>query len=268
MKNVLLPVHDDAGQEARLQAALDLTRALHGHLICLDVAMLPVLATDPYFGDGSAILMEEERDRERRNRARIEERLGKEDVSWDLTEIVGDLAPAIESAGGLADVIVVNRELEGFPSPNMRVLIGQLLAKSSKPIVAVPEAARGFNAAGRALVAWNGSPASMAALQAATPLLRLAASVTLLEIDDGSLQTPVSEAAAYLSRHDVHPLVRSENAQGRAAGEVLLAEVADRPCDYLVMGGFGHKRLIEALFGGVTRKLLAESPVPLVLAHD
>ena len=41
MKNVLLLIHDDAGQEARLQAALDVTRALEGHLTCLDVAIVP-----------------------------------------------------------------------------------------------------------------------------------------------------------------------------------------------------------------------------------
>lgn len=37
MKTVLLLGHNDAGQEARLQAALDLTRALSGHLICVDI---------------------------------------------------------------------------------------------------------------------------------------------------------------------------------------------------------------------------------------
>ncbi|WP_336975277.1 hypothetical protein [Sphingobium aromaticiconvertens] len=88
---------------------------MDGYLICLNVAVLPVLAADPYAGDGSAILLQEERDREGRNRTWIEERLGKEDVSWDMAAVVGDL-----------------------------------LVKSNKPIVAVPEGARGFSAAGRA----------------------------------------------------------------------------------------------------------------------
>lgn len=46
MKTLLLLVHDDAGQEARLQAALDLTRALDGHLTCVDIAPIPVFAGD------------------------------------------------------------------------------------------------------------------------------------------------------------------------------------------------------------------------------
>jgi hypothetical protein len=42
MKNILLLVHDDVGQEARLQVALDVTRALTGHLESLDVAQTSV----------------------------------------------------------------------------------------------------------------------------------------------------------------------------------------------------------------------------------
>ena len=40
MKNILLLVHDDHGQEARLQAALDITRAVEGHLTCVDAILL------------------------------------------------------------------------------------------------------------------------------------------------------------------------------------------------------------------------------------
>ena len=37
--------------------------------------------------------------------------------------------------------------------------------------------------------------------------------------------------------------------------------------DYLVMGGFGHSRFVEACLGGVTRKMLTSSPIPLFLAR-
>ncbi len=46
-----------------------------------------------------------------------------------------------------------------------------------------------------------------------------------------------------------------------------MAEIRYRNSDYLVMGGFGHRRFVKALFGGVTRTLLGKSPVPLFLAH-
>lgn len=268
MKNVLLLVHDDVGQEARFQAALDVTRALDGHLTCLNVVVVPVIVSDPYSPDAGAILLDEESRCEKRNRARIRERLANEGVSWNMETATGDLAACLREAAGLADVIIVNRKLDEFPYPDMQALAGELVVNSGKPVIAVPDDCRSFNAAGRAIVAWDGSPASVAALQAAVPLLQLAESVLLVEIDDGSIQTPAQEAAAYLSRHGVHARVHLEKSDGRPAGDILLSEIRDRGGDYLVMGGFGHRRLSEALFGGVTRKLLSESPVPVFLAHD
>ena len=60
MKNVLVLMHDDVGQEARFQAALDLTRALDGHLTCLDVAILPVTVDDYAMLGGAALLVADE----------------------------------------------------------------------------------------------------------------------------------------------------------------------------------------------------------------
>ena len=71
MKNVLLLIHDDDGQEARLEVALDVVRAIGGHLTCLDVAVYTVLAGDDY-GAGSATLYADECAREAKNKAKKE----------------------------------------------------------------------------------------------------------------------------------------------------------------------------------------------------
>ena len=42
----------------------------------------------------------------------------------------------------------------------------------------------------------------------------------------------------------------------RSAGDVILAEAAEEGADLLVMGGYGHSKLREALLGGATRTLL------------
>ncbi len=54
------------------------------------------------------------------------------------------------------------------------------------------------------------------------------------------------------------------------SGEVgtLLIETAKQlKAQYLVMGAYGHSRAREYLFGGVTRSLLNDSPIPLLLAR-
>ena len=267
MKNILLLIHEDAGQEARLQAALDVTRAVNGHLTCLDVSVVVPMVGADVGVSGGAVMIELERENESVNRARTYPRLEKEDVSWSWIDTTGYLEPALEGAAGLADLIVVNRQLDSFPLPDMRTLAAGLVVKSGKPILAVPETVTGFNANGNALVAWDGSPESSAALTAAVPLLQLAGSVTIVEVEDGSVKTGAEEAAAYLSRHGIHAMIVRAATDGDDAGTVLLAKANSEKFDYLVMGGFGRSRFAEALFGGVTRRLLTESQIPLFLAH-
>lgn len=267
MKNVLVLMHDDAGQEARFQAALDLTRALDGHLTCIDVSVAPAFVGDYAMTGGEALLMADEQERERNNRAHMEPRLKSEGVSYDWTDETGFLSPTVCEFTGLADVVVLNRALDSIPYPDMRDLVGDAVLRTGKPIVAVPEDGRGFDAFGPALVAWDGSPEAVAALQAATPLLAKARSVTILEVDDGSIKLPAEHAAEYLSRHDIKPVIRRESSLIDLPSTIILDTIDAIGATWLVMGGFGHSRFVEACFGGVSKRMLKESPVPLFLAH-
>jgi len=267
MKNVLLLVHDDAGQEARLQAALDITRALDGHLQCLDVSLMPAMACAPYDGLGQAMLLQDEREREDLNKAKLKLRLVREDVRWDWFDATGSLAACIRNESAFADLIILNRKLDGFPYPDMRETVAEVAIKTGKPIVAVPDTAKGFPVSGRALVAWDGSQTAIAALHAAVSLLKLAQSVTILEIADGSIVTPAEEAAAYLARYDVHAHVVRDFALSNPTRDILLLGVEIQRADYVVMGAYGHMRAAEAVFGGCSRAMLTESPVPVFLAH-
>jgi len=267
MKTILLLIHDDAGQEARLQCALDVVRAVGGHLHCLDVSLLPALPDCIVDGPALALLMTDERTREDANKTAVERRLSHEDVAWSWTDATGDFAGCIGEAAVLADLVVLNRKLDSFPFPDIRATAGDVLLRSGKPILAVPDKARGFAAAGRALVAWDGSPCAAAALRTAVPLLSFAAEVILLEIDDGSIHVPAEEAAEYLSRHDIHARIVHDFALSQSPAKVLLVGIEVQRADYVVMGAYGHKRAAEAIFGGVTRCMLSESPVPVLLAH-
>lgn len=267
MKNILLLVHDDEGQESRFQAALDVARAFEGHLTCLDVAMMPMMVGDYWSGAGTAMLLADERDAEAANRKTLEARLAKEGVAWTWIDATGDLAPSLERAAMLTELIIVNRRLDSFPLPDMRSTAAELVLKSGKLVLAVPEKGKGLAVSGRALIAWDGSPQADKALQAAVPLLKLASHVTILQVDDGSVKVPAEEAASFLSRHDVHALVVHEPAGKQRVEDVITEAIEQRNIDYVVMGGFGHSRIVEALFGGVSRKLLTDCPVPVLLAH-
>jgi nucleotide-binding universal stress UspA family protein len=267
MKNVLLLVHDDDGQEARLQVALDITRALDGHLKCLDVMHLPVTASDPITGIAGGLMFGEERARETHNRVRLCERLAREDVRWDMQAITGDLALCIPAHTTLADIIILSRQLEPPTSPNMARIASKVALESHKPIVAVPQDCAGFDASGTAIVAWDGSIPAAAALTASVPLLKLAGRVVLLQVEDGTGGEPIEEAAAYLSRHGIRAIMRMVTTEGADVAESLQRVCSDERASYCVMGMYGHSRVREALLGGVTRQMLASARPPLIMAH-
>lgn len=267
MKNVLVLIHDDAGQEARFQCALDLTRAIGGHLTCLDVAVMPVMTSEVAMMGLAGEMLAEERDNERANRARLQPRLGAEDVPYSWVDVTGDLAGSLRDAAALTDIFVVNRELRSVRYPDMLGVAGEVVVKTGKPVLAVSEDARSFDAFGHALIAWDGSAAAEAATRAAVPVLQLAAQVTILEVDDGSLKQPAFEAAEYLARHGVKAVTCRQSVSSDNPATVILDQARMLGAAYLVMGGFGHSRMAEALFGGVSRRMLRECPVPLLMAH-
>ncbi|RRN61816.1 universal stress protein [Caulobacter sp. 602-1] len=267
MKTVLLLVHADAGQEARLQAALDLTRALEGRLICVDVTPIPDFAGD-IGGAAQAMILEEEREAETINRTALEARLAGEGVAWDWIDATGDFTQCLMRQTGLADVIVVNCKRDTMMGADPRGVVASVVSQASCPVVAVPDDARGFNPNLPALVAWDGSEPCMAALRASVPLLRLARSVTLFVVEDGAARVPpVEAAAAYLSRHDIHATIEQVAADGATPDALILTACEAAGVGYCVMGAFGHGRLREELFGGVTRRMLDAAELPLVLGR-
>lgn len=266
MKTVLLLVHDDAGQEARLQAALDLTRALNGRLTCVDVTPVAMFAGD-VDGAAQAMILAEERKVEAANRIALNARMGREEVSWDWIDTTGDVTRCLMREAGLADLIVVNCKRETLLSIEPRGVVAQVVTQARCPVIAVPDHIRGLDVSGPVLVAWDGSPPNMAALRASVPLLKMAESVCLFAVEDGGRGAPAEAAAAYLSRHGIHAEIERVRAEGVKPDVLILTACAARGVSYCVMGAFGHGRLTEELFGGVTRRMLDAAEAPLLLAR-
>ena len=117
------------------------------------------------------------------------------------------------------------------------------------------------------MVAWDGSPDAEAALTAAMPLLSLARSVTLYYAEDKSMDTPIEDAARYLSRHGIEPVIKREPIGIDRADVALRCEAEMGHYDLVVMGAYGHARTVETIFGGATQGMLTRCRVPLLLVH-
>jgi len=265
MKNVLLLVHDDAGQEARLQVALDLTRRLDGHLTCVDVAVPQIPIGDVNFGATPAILVDYECEREAANKARLQTRLAHEGVAWNWIDTIGTIAEGVLQAAELADIIVLNRQLESGRNPDMRDIASRIVMHARKPIVAVPETLTRFHF-DRALVAWDGRASSADTMRISTPLLALAKDVEIFMVRNRATQMNPSEAAEYLSRHGISANVVVIEDDHTAADKLIEEECQRWHADYVVMGAYGRGRLRE-VFGGITKRMLAGSKYPLIMGH-
>lgn len=267
MRNILLLAHDDPGQEARFQAALDVARAIDGHLTCIDVCTLPIPLIDAFSQAGLHLAADETRARETMNRKRLIERLKVEGVPYDWIGTTGGITSMLRQNAAVADMIVLNPRLHAS-SPRMDHIVADVLVQTRKPILAVPERHASLQIAGaRAMAAWDGSDEAVRALAAATPLLRHAASVTIVEICQGAAPSTAEDAAIYLSRHGIKPAILRLNGEDDYVPPLLLAQARTMRADYIVMGGFGHWRLTEHLFRGNTHWLLGASHTPLFLAH-
>jgi nucleotide-binding universal stress UspA family protein len=269
MKNILLLVHDDDGQEARVQAALDLTRALNGHLTCLDIVRVPEFFSDYATTVGSMNLELDWEVAAKQNRARLEDRFGREEIGWDWIQDTGDVAAIINNRVDMSDLIVLNTTLADPDMSDMRSIVSATAVKSNKPILAVPQGYLRFAASGNAMVAWDGSAPSVAALRNALPILQIATSVSIVEVDHRPDHgVSAEDGASYLSRHGIHATIQQRKTEGMVSTSSRLLEIATgMHADYIVMGAYGHSRLTEAILGGVTRSMLLRTSVPLILAH-
>lgn len=265
MKNVLLLMHDDAGQEARFQAALDLVRALHGHLRCLDVTLHSAVLADYYGVTGKEMLAADQGRRESKNREAMEVRLVREGVAWDWTDVSGTFVDAIVHRAAFADIIVMNRQLDQFPYPDMRDAASRILMKTRLPMLAVPAHLKNLRLS-RALIAWDGRPSCISTMRHCVPVLRMADHVEIFMVRDGSEVIDPEEAALYLSRYGIHGDLRIANNGLHAPDWHIKTEIERFGADFLMMGAYSHGRFSE-FFGGVTRRMLGHSKLPLFLGH-
>lgn len=270
MKSIILHVYDDTGLESRMQAAFDLARAFEGHVVCLHATPYEdYLATDPFIAAALPAEFSAKMEMLRIElQARIEARLRSEGVSWEWVHVDDAMARGLIRRSALADVIVLS--LAAGTAVNWdepRALAAAVATGAMAPVLAVPTGAKRFEANGPVLVGWNGSAEAALAIKSAMPLLRLASSVHLIEVEDRAPTYPRDAGARYLSAHGIAVEIMQRRPVDGRVGRAITQAAEEIEASLIVMGAYGRSRLSEFLLGGVTRDLIASSQVPLLLAH-
>lgn len=147
----------------------------------------------------------------------------------------------------------------------------ELLEQTDEPLLIVPRSWKGSAIGRRITVAWSASHLARRAFAAALPLLVSAQSVDLLIVDaeSGPLpydHEPGAEMAAYLGRLGVQVDMRPITSQCQSFAEKIVARAREHATDLIVFGADRRSRDADAIFGSVTRRLLAEVPLPLFVS--
>jgi nucleotide-binding universal stress UspA family protein len=147
--------------------------------------------------------------------------------------------------------------------------LGALILKMGRPTLIVPEGATSL-VAEHVVIGWKDTREARRAVQDALPFLSMAAHVSIVEAcgedEDKSAQARLNDVALYLKRHRIECDRKVVQQEGSGAAQ-LIATARDEHADLLVIGAYGHSRLGEWMFGGMTRELLANSSICCLMSH-
>ena len=152
------------------------------------------------------------------------------------------------------------------------LMIEGALFESGRPLVVVPYIQKRGLTLERVLACWDGGRTAARAIGDAMPFLERAKAVDLVMVaeerkDNDDEQSIGARMSEHLARHGVKTTIKRMAKGDIAIEDVILSYAADSGADFMVMGGYGHSRLREFILGGVTRGILAEMTVPVLMSH-
>jgi len=181
------------------------------------------------------------------------------------------LSPDVEVHARHADLAVVARLDHAARTAGPLGLGESLVMTSGRPVILFPPHGTASRVR-RVLVGWNAGREAVRAVADAMPLLVRADAVEVLVVDPERRRAahgeePGADIARHLARHGVRVDVRRLSSGGEDVGGVLLSQAAAFAADLMVMGAYGHSHLNEWIFGGVTRTVLREAGLPVLMSR-
>lgn len=281
MKTILVPFYDDDIAQNALATSWMVAGRFGSYVEALFVMRPPQI----FDGEGIALAgsyMTQLKDEERRLAESAHKRfqaamdargLSVVDVTtpskgltagWRETE--GLEGQVIGDYGRLFDLIVIGRNF-GQPWIDWSVMCEAALFETGRPVL-VAAADTPESVGDRIVVAWNGSTETARCIALSMPFLERAESVVVLTVEGWQVPGPSGDqVTAHLQRNGIKASARNVVSGSRSVGEAILDETKEVNADLIVKGAYTHSRLRQLVFGGATRHLLHNTPIPLFMAH-
>jgi nucleotide-binding universal stress UspA family protein len=268
MRTIL--THVTEGEPAALAAAVALARDLGATVYGLGAEMVPPLGVADPVGLTQAEWFEAMAGAVDRNlvKAAADFRTAAADLPSLWTSVQAPPAEMLACAARAADLIVMAapRAADDYRYADP----GEVILHAGRPVLVVPRHGRPLSGSA-AVVAWRDTREARRALADALPLLVRAEKVLVVEVCGGGQKAEAedrtADVAAALRRHGIEAQARVVHAPSENAAAELEAAAAGVGADLIVAGAYGHSRLGEWVFGGVTRDLLKRADCYLLMSH-
>jgi nucleotide-binding universal stress UspA family protein len=256
--------------DGRISVAADLARRFEAHLIGIasGAPISVVLGEDA--PNKAAVEALQLRDLkalldEKAQQFRAAVGLSSPRVEW--RSVVGLQADVVAREARAADLVIIGNCASRDPFRSLDP--GSFILKAGRPVLVVPTGVTALPPR-RVAVAWKDVREARRAVQDALPFLREAENVVIVEVaerDGDQASSRLRDIANYLARHGVATVAERVLPVDATASNSLLRFIADENISLVAAGGYGHSRLGEWAYGGVTRDLLRESPVCCLFSH-
>ncbi len=271
--SILVHVQTSPEAQARLHSARALAARFDAVLIGVGVEMAPPLSV----GAGSGAI---QADWYAAVSASIEENLTTaEGMFWEAAKGLARGAvwkrglafpkEALAAASRGADLVVGDRGPANHKSDYRDAGAAELAVALGRPLLVVPSGARALTAK-NVVLAWKDTREARRAMSDALPFLKTAQAVRVVEVchkdDELDARARLDDVVLALHRHGVVAEGRTALHHGAPSHEIL-RQAKEFDADLIVAGAYGHTRIGEWLFGGVTQELLEQTDHYVLLSH-
>ena len=277
-KDILVVLDDTKQCEERVNVAVRLAERHQAHLtglLVIEPVPIPAYAMSELPSEVMEVRRRTDGELRARIRERFERQAGAGGVLHEWHTADGDAVKTVSLFSRHADVAVIGQEdpdRGAFGASSD--LAGNVVLASGGPVLIVPYVGRYPSVGRRVMIAWDASREAARAVADAMPVLAAAESVVTISANPGSGprpdrhgDLPGADIARHLARHGVNVEVHRIETRDVSIADMLLNRISDESVDLLVMGAYGHARVREIWFGGVTRDLLRHMTVPVLVSH-
>ncbi len=272
IKNILVSFNGTENSVRAVKLAAALARRCDAHLTGLFAHAIPYtyLQMETYLTQSALDIMAENA------------RESEEQIRHDFADVIASAEQGLRAsffcAQGFPNDVLVRfgrtYDLIVAAQPNEKETLytdvnpDRVAMLSGRPVIVAPRGYEELDLDNGAIVAWDGKRAAARALSDAMDLLEQKHKVSVLHVGhEDDIRQPGEDIMEHLSRHGLDASLNVQPPGQVSTSDLILNTCAESDAGLLVMGAYEHSAFSEMLLGGVTRDVVAQSHIPVLMSH-